>query len=198
MKKAGVCIAGIIGLVLSVNLVSAGFQALTTVLEPFANVSIADIYLRYASIVDFFLVFVIFGAIAKFAIGSKYGDTSKGVAVVVGLMMAIAFGFMESRYGFNIGSLGWISIIIFISFLLFFMFSMMTGMGANAKLSGAILFIVTYGAVSGLLPQVFEWMNTRAESSFGISLLLLAIHFVLITSVVKIIISVISAKNNFK
>ncbi len=197
MKKAGMYIAIVVGLLLSVNLVSAS-QVLTPLFDTFANISIAEIYLRYASIIDFFLVLVIFGSIAKFSVGKLYGDSSNGLAVVVGLIMAISFSFMELKYGFVLGDLGWIAIMVFLAFLAFFLYNIMTGMGADPKFAGAVLFIISYAIIAGTIPQWFEWLNHTAEYSIGASLLVVLIHIVLITSVIKIIISVISGKNNFK
>ncbi|RLE41649.1 hypothetical protein DRJ48_05140 [Candidatus Woesearchaeota archaeon] len=194
--KRDVCIVlGILLFLLILPIAAAGSFVISPLLEPYARISIADLYLRYANLVDFFIVFVIFGGVAKFALSDKYGESSKGVALVAGLMLALAFAFFEKKYNFNFGNLGWLALVVFVSFIVFFLYSLMREFGAGARFSVAILFVIIYGLVGAFFPQAFEWLNENAQRSFGVALMQLVLHVALITAVIKIIISIVTFKN---
>ena len=168
---------------------------ISPMLKPLAQISIADLYIKYASIVDFFIVFVIFGVVAKFALGEKYGESTKGLAIVVGLMMSLAFAYFERRYNFNLGQLDFLAMLIFSCFLVFFLYMVLRGFGLSQKFSIAVMFIVTYAIVGAFFPSAYEWINYNSQNNFGVALLQLLIHIALIVAVVKLIISIVTFKN---
>jgi hypothetical protein len=194
MKKAG--LFGLALLLCALPVAAEGFF-ISPLLAPLAEVSIGDLYMQYALIVDFFLAFIIFGGIAQFALKNIYKEHSKGVALAAALILAFAFSFFESRYGWTLGQLDWLAMIILMSFFVFFVYQTMRGFGAKPKLAMAVLYIIIYACVSAFLPWVMEFINVQARQSFGVAVIQLLIHVILITAVVKIIIGVINSRNEF-
>jgi len=197
MKKAGLAALSIMVALLVVDVVSANGFYINEILEPFGDISIGQLYLQFSNVVDFFITFIIFAGIAKFALKGKYGESSKSVAVVSALILAFAFALFEVRTGFNFGELGYLSMTFFCGFLLFFIYSLARAFGAGSKFAIAILYIITYAMVGAFFPEAFDFINYHAGNSFGMAVLRLLLHVILIVAVVKLIISAVTFKNKF-
>ncbi|RLG40356.1 MAG: hypothetical protein DRO01_04260, partial [Thermoproteota archaeon] len=94
MKKAGILALGL--LIVFASPVVADGSLISPLLEPLAKISIGDLYMQYALIVDFFLSFIIFTGIAQFALKNLYQEHTKGVAFATGLILSFSFSFFES------------------------------------------------------------------------------------------------------
>ncbi len=193
MKKAGIIAICLFALLASP--VFADEFLSTSMFDQYSSISIADIYLRYASVVDFFIVFVIFGLVSKFALGQKYGEGSKGIALVVGLMLALGFAVFEQSANWNFGKMGPLSLLVFGGLLLVYLTSTMRGFGAGPRISAAIMYIVAYIAVGAFYPPLFTWLNENAKTNVAFSFVVLLLHIGLIAAVVWLVISLITFKN---
>jgi len=193
MKKVGYI--GIVLFLLIATFAQADSSGYFSMLEPLESIDMGEIYERFHSIFDFFMLLVLFSAIAQFALGKVYGEHTKGAAIVVSLLLAFAFSLFSSRTGFYLGQLGGLSIAVFAGFVLFFLFLLLKGMGARTGLTLSLLFIVSYAIIGALLPEWYQWINEKATETFGFALVNLLIYVALITSVVKIIIGLIQGKN---
>ncbi len=135
-----------------------GFSALTpweTIFDP------THVYLRYSTVIDFFVFALVFIGIAHFSLRKKFpGRAGRAVSLGIGLALAFSMISVEKKYHFTLSSFGTVAIV-----LLTFLFGIMVYhsflyLKMNPILSFLLTLIVTMLVVTTIDPNLYDLSST--------------------------------------
>lgn len=130
------------------------------VLSPFRYLDIAHVYSQYSGIIDFFLFLILFVGIARVTLEKRFeGRGGKAVIVGIGLTLALGLSITESRFGFNISSLGGIALWFFVLAFGLVLFFFLNSAGLQKTTAFSLAFIVSYVLTLSLSPKLGVWIR---------------------------------------
>ncbi len=168
----------------------------SAILEPFANFNLTKVYERYGVFIDFLAYVVLFINVAMFSLAKMYGQ-NKAIPVVIGGILGIAATFFAQTAGFKLVALGPFALAIGLIVVGVAVYKLITGLGiGDAGTAAAWGFVLVYGFMLTIAPQIFDWV--KEQQTKGGAYALLAIIPAILTlafffALIKIITSLVSA-----
>jgi hypothetical protein len=168
------------------------YDLLDNVFQPLKYIDLAQIYLEYASIVDFFIYLVFFLGLARVAFEKHFkGVGGKFIVVSVGVALSLAMVYAEDSMGFRLSRLGGLAILIFIFILSVMVYMIFKGIGISSGLAAAVIFF--YLALNALSPAFY---NKLTQSLPLLNLLFLLALILAFYNLFKGVLPRFSGKNN--
>ena len=130
--------------------------------SPFRRLEVKAFYDQYAGTVDFAIFLMLFIGVAKIALEKRYpGSGGRAVILAAGLALTIGMSAAAKSFGFNLGSLGAISIailLILFGTILFFLLER-----AGLKKTTGVLWagILGYVLLQAISPQLSSWIKSH-------------------------------------
>ncbi len=142
------------------------------------RIDFGSFYMRAAGFVDFFVYLLIFLGLAQFTFARLYeGRSGKAVAIGVGTALAIGAVVAESMFGFNLGSLAPIAVILIIILLGIVVFMLFKSMDIWTGAALSWTYMIMYFISKAMFPGFWAWMYSTQygrglDGLLGIALLL--------------------------
>ena len=149
-------------------------------LRPFSGFDMAQLYSRYGQIIDGLIFFPIFFGLTHFVFGKKYpGKSGKNISVALALMLTIALLTLENKLNFSIKSFGGLAIGLILLMTGYFMITLSISIGMKPVSAFCLIYSLMYLSIATAIPNLFDYIATRAGWLNGILGIIFIISFVL-------------------
>jgi hypothetical protein len=144
------------------------------ILSPFQGFDIGWTYSNYGQIIDGIIFFCLFLGISQHTFGRLYkGRPGKVISIALSLMLTIALLLSEQYLNFSIKSFGVVAVGVVLVFTGFFVFSIARSTGMNHINSFCLAYVLIFFSVAAMVPNLFDFIATRAPILNGITALVL-------------------------
>ena len=164
-------------------------------LSPFYGFDMAQLYSKYGQIIDGFIFFPIFFGLTHFVFGKKYpGKSGKNISVALALMLTIAILTLENKLNFSIKSFGGLAIALILLMTGYFMITLAKSIGMKPISAFCLIYSIMYLSIATAIPNLFDYISTRAAWLNGILGIIFIITFLL--SIYNVFRYIFSRKSN--
>lgn len=119
---------------------------------PVVPLDLSSFYDTYASLIDFLLFFLLFGSVAQVTIGQRFHHN--GLAIALGLVLALTLVLHESRLGLNVRILGVYAAIILLVVLALLVYLVARNLQVESVSSFALALLIVIAGVLVYVPQL--------------------------------------------
>lgn len=160
-------------LVLSLTLVlGTAVQAnlLEDAFAPLRDLNLPSFYANYSSVLDAIIFVIIFVGLAQVTLGKRFGNTSGGKAVVVGVGLALALSLviMEQTMDFSIAQFGPYAAAVFVLLAASVLFYLLKTLGVDSIGSFCTSYVIVYFMLRAVVPSFFYWVRAHAPGLHGL------------------------------
>lgn len=156
----------IIGAVLLLTATSVYANVLDTIGVAFGLVDFHRFYIQYANFIDFILLVIFFGTLARQMLEQRLG---KKASVAIGIILGLSSAIFLANMGLTLASFGGVGMGVFLIILGVLLYKLVSGLFAGSPptvagrvAAGFLAFVVIYFLFKGAVPEFFNWLENTA------------------------------------
>lgn len=142
---------------------------LESVFSPFKYLNVASIYDQHFQIIDGILFFCIFLGLSKFAFSKRFpGRPGNLISIAFSFMLTIGLLVMERTLHFNLRAFGALAMGVILLLTGFFIIALARSSGMKGLTPFCFAYSIIYMSIATVLPNLFDYIATRAKWLNGI------------------------------